>query len=412
MTECNLNGYAGIVAEVNVLLYIVAGCNEVCEFIAPSCAAVHGYVYTDGLCSVCGILTCHVEGELAATYKCGGDQPVIGSESTNIVDVGLRVHYAEAFVNGETCIECPLPVVAVAVMVFPGPAFCCGIALEVPAGGLAGSGSLGSGGLGSGSLIGVVGSDGYIGCIILAEEIYDEVIGVTCFEYIIVCTAAYITLFGSDPDTVAGCGVSNTPVVGACGNLDGNTVVDNNVAGIEVTVSIYGDGVAKALVETCGSVSAAGERTFSGDLVAIEGVGGVKQHLVAGAIAPNIANLKNNGSGAAGSASLGSGSLGSGSLGNRGLIRCAFNGDSTIGNGELDGSCGILAKCHVCKLCNNELYGVNTFCTFKNGEMDVYNSDGVIACGSRICSASHTDTYGTGNRCMINNDQCALCAGE
>ena len=135
MTECNLNGYAGIVAEVNVLLYIVAGCNEVCEFIAPGCAAVHGYVYTDDLCSVCGILTCHVEGELAAAYKCGGNQPVIGSESTNIVDVGLRVHYAEAFVNGEACIECPLPVVAVAVLVNPSPAVCCGIALEVPAGG-------------------------------------------------------------------------------------------------------------------------------------------------------------------------------------------------------------------------------------------------------------------------------------
>ena len=102
------------------------------------------------------------------------------------------------------------------------------------------------------------GDDFNIGCIVLAEEIYGEVVGVTCFEFVIIRTAADVALSGSDPDTVTGSRVRNAPVIGACGYFDGDGVVDNDVARCGAAVCIYGNLILECIVQTCGCIAALG----------------------------------------------------------------------------------------------------------------------------------------------------------
>ena len=141
------------------------------------------------------------------------------------------------------------------------------------------------------------GDDFNIGCIVLAEEIYGEVVGVTCFEFVIIRTAAEVALSGSDPDTVTGSRVRNAPVIGACGYFDGDGVVDNDVARCGAAVCIYGNLILECIVQTCGCVAALGERTFCGDLIAECGCICIEEHLITGTVAPNIANGEADGSG-------------------------------------------------------------------------------------------------------------------
>ena len=141
VTECYADHLACICSGVNIVGGNFAGCGEACDFVAPGLAAVNGYVYADVLCCIGGILAYHHEADLSACFEYGADEPVIRSEGSYVVDVGLGVHHTFAFGDGHFYAEHPLPLVAVAVFIKPVPAFIFGIGFEIPAG-------IGYGGLG------------------------------------------------------------------------------------------------------------------------------------------------------------------------------------------------------------------------------------------------------------------------
>ena len=293
VTERNLNGLTCICADVYAALLIGVGSGEVTEF--GTGGAVCDYIYAEGFSRIVGILTCIPEGNGAACGECRADEPVVGIQCSAAAEcavlIGSGCHAVGAFVYvvvGSACIH-PFPVVAVAVVIADGPAFSEGIGFEAPTGCCAGFGSYGVlGGRYRGVGSAAAGNDFNIGCVILAEEVYGEVVGVACFEGVIVCTAAYITLAGSDPDTVAGSRVGKAPVISTCGYLDGNGVVNNNVAGGGAAVCIYGNLILECIVQTCGCVAALGERTFYGDLIAVCGCICVEEHLVTGTVAEYV----------------------------------------------------------------------------------------------------------------------------
>jgi len=223
------------------------------------------------------------------------------SAYAGVIGSGCHAVGAFVYVVVGTASFHPFPVVAVAVFIADGPAFSEGIGFKAPTGVAAGCG----GGRYGGGSYAAAGNDFNIGCVILAEEVYGEVVGVACFEGVIVCTAAYITLAGSDPDTVAGSRVGKAPVISTCGYLDGNGVVNNNVAGGGAAVCIYGNLILECIVQTCGCIAAHGERTFCGDLIAECGCICIEEHLVTGTVAEYITCGEADGSHAAGCGSYG-----------------------------------------------------------------------------------------------------------
>ena len=122
-----------------------------------------------------------------------------------------------------------------------------------------------------------------------------EVVSITAYKLVIVCTAANITLISCDPDTITGGGVSNTPVIDACGDFNSYAVTVNYVAGIEVTVCIYRNLVLEFIVNACGSIAAGGQRSFCGEYAAISSCICVEEHLITGTIAPYIFCFEDNG---------------------------------------------------------------------------------------------------------------------
>ena len=134
-----------------------------------------------------------------------------------------------------------------------------------------------------------------IGCIILTKEIYMEVVGIAAYKLVIVCTTADIALLGCDPDTVTGGGVSNTPVIGACGDLNSNCFAKNYVSGSEAAVCIFGNLILKFIVNACGSIAAGGQRTGCTEYIAVSSCISVKEELITGTIAPYIFNFEDNG---------------------------------------------------------------------------------------------------------------------
>ena len=297
MTECDLNVLTCISTGVNSLLYVFTGTYEVVKLFAPRCAAVCGDINANGFCCIIGILTCHVEANCAACYKFRSDQPVIRSERSNIVDVGLGVHHTKSFVDVHFYVVHPLPVVAVAVLINHCPALCYGIFLKVPA---VANGTRSGRSRGDGSRSGGSGSNAAanyfnVGCVILTKEIYMEVVSITAYKLVIVCTTANITLISCDPDTITGGGVSNTPVIDACGDLNSNGIAANYVAGAEVTVCIYGNLILEFIVNACGSIAAGGQRSSCREYIAIGICICIEEHLITGTIAPYIFNFKDNG---------------------------------------------------------------------------------------------------------------------
>jgi len=290
----------------------------------------------------------------------------------------------------------PFPVVAVAVFIADGPAFSEGIGFKAPTGVAAGCG----GGRYGGGSYAAAGNDFNIGCVILAEEVYGEVVGVACFEGVIVCTAAYITLAGSDPDTVAGSRVGKAPVISTCGYLDGNGVVNNNVAGGGAAVCIYGNLILECIVQTCGCVAALGERTFYGDLIAVCGCICIEEHLVTGTVAEYIACGEADGCHAAGCGGVGV-LGGSGFLGGRygSGLTAAGDGNGCVIYNVGNGGC-LTAGGEVFELSDDESeIACAVCCTFLNAER--YGADGAALSES---SGGHHDAeaHGAGDGGGIN----------
>ena len=301
MTECDLDVLTEICISrsVNSILRISAGTYKVTKLIAPSCAAVSGDINTNGFCRAVGILTPHVEGDCTACCKFGSNQPVIGSERSHVVYAGLGVHNTETFIYLHACVIHPLPVVTIAIFINRCPAQCHGVFLKCTAGNevTAGAGGNGSGGSRSGrSGRNHAAGNLNIGCIVLTKEINVEAIGVAAYKLVVVCTTANITLLRCDPDTVAGGGVSNTPVISASGDLNSNGIAANHVLGSEAAICIYGNLIFEFIVKACRCIAAGGQSTGFGNQSTESSCISIKEHLITGTIAPYIFSVENDGS--------------------------------------------------------------------------------------------------------------------
>ena len=170
---------------------------------------------------------------------------------------------------------------------------------------------------------------GEVGCIVLTKEVYAEDIGLACFKGEVVCTTTDAALLRCDPDTITGGGVSNTPVIGACGDSDGFTAEDNDVLGVEVTVCIYRNLILKFIVNACGSIATGGQRSLIGEYAAISSCISIEEHLITGTVAPRIFNFEDDSYITAGYRSC-SGGNGSGG------VNGSTNHNSTVAGNELN----------------------------------------------------------------------------
>ena len=143
VTDSNADGLTRISGEIEGVLGVVSGKGDV----GADLSAVDEYA--EDLITPAGILALSPEGDLAVSSngELRSVSPVVGSESADVVDVGLGADETIALVEVELSAVAiqPLPVVAVAVLINELPALSFGIGLEVPddAGGLGGNRSRG-----------------------------------------------------------------------------------------------------------------------------------------------------------------------------------------------------------------------------------------------------------------------------